>query len=342
MNYSIFELESIDRKKWIEYVSKHEKGTFFHTPYYLDAIGNQPGYTAIALFVLNKSGEIEAFLTGYQQVVRKGLLSGISKRIVVPQLPLYNSENPLRVLLTVFKTKIGKHVVYSEFRAQNADQIFRKVSQAVGLRYVPHFNIVNKCTDLSQSKGSISSSKRRQINKSTKSGVRIEENPNLAQVQAFYDILRDLYVNKVKKPLMDRSYFEFLFSNVNENGFHTKFLLVIYKEKVIGGIVAPISKDRTIHEHYIAGLDYEYKDQYPSVMATWAAIDYASRNGIAIFDFMGAGKPDEDYGVRDFKLKFGGELIEAGRYEYIPNRLKYMAAIKGFEVYQKVFRRSVI
>ena len=32
---------------------------------------------------------------------------------------------------------------------------------------------------------------------------------------------------------------------------------------------------------------------------------------------MGAGKPDEGYGVREFKSKFGGELLEHGRFLYI-------------------------
>ena len=32
------------------------------------------------------------------------------------------------------------------------------------------------------------------------------------------------------------------------------------------------------------------------------------------FNFMGAGKPDVPYGVRNFKSKFGGELVETPRY----------------------------
>ena len=344
MSYSIVELEGIDRKKWNEYVGNHDKGSFFHTPTFLDAIGTQRGYKAIALCALNESGEIEALLTGYQQVVKQGLLAALSKRIVVSQLPLYNDERSLSALLLAFTARIGKNAVYSEFRAQVPDQVFRKVAQCVGMSYVPHYNVINDCSDIEESSKIISESKRRQIKKALKSGVTIEENPSLAQAQEFYGILLDLYENKVKKPLMTRSYFDSLYKNVKDNGiYHAKFLLIVYEENVIGGIVAPVSGNKTIHEHYVAGLDYEYKNQYPSVMATWAALDYATRNGIARFDFMGAGKPDEDYGVRDFKLKFGGELIEAGRYEYVPNRLKYMVAIKGFELYRKLqhFRSKI-
>lgn len=338
MSYKVLEQEKIDRKKWIDYVSSHHLGTFFHTPYYLHAINAQTGYRAIALCIQNESGKIEAILSGYQQQVRGGLLTAISRRIVVPQLPLYDGESFLQALLNEFIDRYGKNAVYTEFRAQVEDKIFMSVTRSMGLDYIPHYNIINRCTNNYDPIKLVSESKRRQIRRAIKSGVVIEDTPSLEQVSDFYVILHDLYVNKVKKPLIDKSYFLTLYSNNGHKEYHTKFLLVLFEGKVIGGIVAPVSGNKAIHEHYIAGLDYEFREQYPSVMATWAAIDYASRNGIALFDFMGAGKPDEDYGVRDFKLKFGGELLEAGRYEFIPSRVKHAIANKGFSLYQKIVR----
>ena len=39
---------------------------------------------------------------------------------------------------------------------------------------------------------------------------------------------------------------------------------------------------------------------------------------------MGAGAPgDGGYGVRDFKAKFGGELVEYGRFRYVANKPLY-------------------
>jgi lipid II:glycine glycyltransferase (peptidoglycan interpeptide bridge formation enzyme) len=54
-------------------------------------------------------------------------------------------------------------------------------------------------------------------------------------------------------------------------------------------------------------------------LATWAGIEYAANHHFDKFDFMGAGKPDESYGVREFKSKFGGTLLEHGRFLYICN-----------------------
>ena len=91
-----------------------------------------------------------------------------------------------------------------------------------------------------------------------------------------------------------------------------------------------------IYEWFVVGMDNEYKSYYPSVMATWAAIDYACSHGIERFDFMGAGAPnDGGYGVRDFKAKFGGELVEHGRFKCVNNKLLYEIGKLGVELLKK-------
>lgn len=69
-----------------------------------------------------------------------------------------------------------------------------------------------------------------------------------------------------------------------------------------------------VYEWFECGLNSEYKEQYPSVMATYAGIQWAKEHGCARYDMMGAGEPGVPYGVRDFKSEFGGEMVEHGRY----------------------------
>ena len=52
-------------------------------------------------------------------------------------------------------------------------------------------------------------------------------------------------------------------------------------------------------------------------------IEYAKANGLPLFDFMGAGKPDANYGVRDFKKEFGGEVVEHGRFLCVRKPILY-------------------
>jgi hypothetical protein len=47
---------------------------------------------------------------------------------------------------------------------------------------------------------------------------------------------------------------------------------------------------------------------------------------------MGAGKPDIPYGVRDFKMEFGGELVEHGRFLCVRKPLLYWIGELGVKI----------
>jgi len=83
-------------------------------------------------------------------------------------------------------------------------------------------------------------------------------------------------------------------------------------------------------------LDLQYKDLFPSVLATWAPIQYACQNGLKYFDFMGAGRPDTDYGVREFKSKFGGKQVSYGRYLRINKPMLYQIGKSGIHLLKKL------
>ncbi len=160
----------------------------------------------------------------------------------------------------------------------------------------------------------LNTNRKRQIKKAIKLGVVTEEAKTENDVKEFYAILKDLYKTKIRKPLFSLEFFQkFIGSSVG------KILLVKFENKIIGGIASPVLPGSAIYELYICGLDQEYKECCPSVMATYAAMEYGYKNGLNRFDFMGAGKPEEDYGVRDFKEKFGGEMVEYGRFIKVKN-----------------------
>jgi lipid II:glycine glycyltransferase (peptidoglycan interpeptide bridge formation enzyme) len=195
----------------------------------------------------------------------------------------------------------------------------------------------------------MSASRRRQIKNGLKSGAEIIEPENLKQLKAFYHILYALYRYKVNKPLPDWSFFSQFYKQTlkhwntetldhknTETQKHNNSVgiirLIQYKDKIIGGILAPIWQNKVIYEWYVCGLDHEYKAQYPSVLATWAAIDYAIENKIETFDFMGVGTPEKDYGVRDFKARFGGDMVNYGRFTRVNNKTLYGIAELGYNV----------
>ncbi len=112
-------------------------------------------------------------------------------------------------------------------------------------------------------------------------------------------------------------------------------VVVFYKNKIIGGGFFLYDK-YTIYNWYRGALDYEYKKQYPSVIADWAIMKYGLENGLENFDFMGAGIKGQKYGVRTYKSRFGGELVEFGRFHIVTNKILYKLGFIALDISKKI------
>jgi lipid II:glycine glycyltransferase (peptidoglycan interpeptide bridge formation enzyme) len=139
-------------------------------------------------------------------------------------------------------------------------------------------------------------------------------------VGEFYSILLDLYKKKVKKPLPPLEFFQKLHQLPSG-----KILVVKHNGHVIGGMAYVFLNKKVGYEWYVCGMDETFKNLYPSELATYAGIQATVDRGCPRFDFMGAGKPDVEYGVRNFKALFGGTLVEHGRFLYTCHPLIYNA-----------------
>ncbi len=220
----------------------------------------------------------------------------------------------------------GLSPIYIETRNFHDYSKWKSVFEANGFAYQPHYDIHVYCNAQHQ----MSEQRIRQVKKALKNGATICEAQSEQEIRDWYRILSPLYRTKVRTPLFSEEFFmQFYREGVG------KYLLVKHQGKVIGGMMCPILDGKAIYEWYVCGLDEEYREQYPSVMATYAAIEYAKRNNLPLFDFMGAGKPDIPYGVRDFKMEFGGQLVEHGRFLCVRKPLLYWIGKMGVKWLKK-------
>lgn len=221
--------------------------------------------------------------------------------------------------------------IYIETRNFNDYSKWKEAFERAGFEYKKHLNFHIDCSDKEAMWERLSETRKRQVRKAIKSGVTIKsEGVSELEIRDFYRILSDLYRTKVKTPLFPEAFF----LDAHRQGI-AKYLLIKHEGKVIGGMMI-VSSSNCVYEWYICGLDAEYKDQYPSVMATWAAMEYANRHGLARFDVMGAGEPDVPYGVRDFKAEFGGKLVEHGRFLYVNKPLLYRFGVWGVHMLKHI------
>jgi len=321
----------IPEEKWQVILRESPHSTPFQTPEFFRLIDGTPGLAAYACAV-ESEGNIAA-LAVIVEFTGRGLTGFFSRRGIIYGGPLVlpGQSEALDSLLDKVSDELSGRTIYLETRNYSDYGLFRAVFVRHGWSYVPYLDIRIRTSDRAAMSSAISSSRRRQIRKAAVNGAEIMEAVSITDVEAFYAILKNHYYKKVRKPLMPWEFFS--------EAFHRKFgrfLLVRHRGTVIGGIYCPVLEGRNIFEFYICGLDREYRDQYPSVMATWAAMDYAASNGIPCFDLMGAGLSGRDYGVREFKARFGGRQEEYGRFLKVNKRLLFMAGKAGITIKSKL------
>lgn len=326
---NIVEDNHIGSKVWTDLVKVSPVATWFQTREAYLFFDGLPFLDAFSIG-LESEGNLRAVTVGY--VIKDGerLKQFLSRRAIIIGGPLLSediTDEELKKMLFAVKERLGHKAIYIETRNFNDYSKWRDVFQECGFGYEQHLNYVVDCVSADKLWSNLKENRKRQIKKALKEGVEIKEATSEEEVRQFYSILSALYSKRVKKPLFDLEFFmTFYRKNLGV------FLLVKYDEHIIGGIMCPILDNRVIYEWFICGEDSSYKAQYPSVMATWAAIDYANKNSISKFDFMGAGKPNEKYGVRDFKSKFGGEMQEYGRFVAVCHPLLYFVGKLGIKV----------
>ncbi len=225
-----------------------------------------------------------------------------------------------KLLLDEIDNNLKKKCLFIEFRHMSNNENLRGIFEKNGYQHYPWFNIIS---DLTQD--TISSAKKRQIKRGLENGATIITATKEKQIRSFYCILRKRY-SSINKPLPPLNFFIRFFHDFCKRGKGT-YLLVEFQNKIIGGIMCLFNKKETIYEWYVASLHKRYRNLYPGVLSTYAAIEYGQKNGFHFFDFMGAGRPSREYGVRDFKLTFGGKLEPTSRWQKINYPFFYKFAL---------------
>ncbi len=282
--------------------------------------------------VVKDSKEI-AILQGYVQKDGGRLKRFFSRRAIVnggPYIADDATDQDVKELLEKCKDSLHKQAIYIETRNFRDYSKYRGLFESCGFVYEPHYDFIINTESLEIAEANLGKSRKRDIRTSLRDGADVVENPTEEQIRAYYDILKDLYENKIGTPLFPYDFFLKLY----HSGL-SKFLLVRYKDEIIGGTVC-VFDDETVYEWFACGKDGLYKNIFPSTLATWSGIRFAAESGRKRFDMMGAGAPgDGGYGVRDFKAKFGGELVEFGRFKYVCNPVLYAIGKLGVAILKK-------
>ena len=342
--------KDIDRAEWSALVKASATGTWFQTPEAFDFFNAQKELFKPFAIAIEKSEsrvesresrELRGVCVGYVTVEKNAMKQFLTRRAIIiggPCLADDATDEEVEELMLAVRRLVVSGLgapIYIETRNFNDYSRWKWAFEKAGFEYVPHLNFHVDCRNKETMWERLSENRRRQVRKA-QATVECLTNEGIGEleVREWYEILKELYRTKVKTPLWTVEFF--LEAYRQKVG---RFILVRHEGKVIGGSMVVMSErvkelgnEGTVYEWFECGLNAEYKEQYPSVMATWAGMQYAQETGCARYDMMGAGEPGVPYGVRDFKSEFGGELVEHGRFLCVNKPMLYQIGKLGVKL----------
>ena len=366
----ILTYEQIDQQQWQTLVDQSPTATWFQTPEAYEFYASNPEEMTPFAVGIEEDGHLVGVIIGYTTQEKSPIKQLLTCRSIIIGGPLLAndiSETALAELLNAVtqckvesvkckgideckvdsvkcndmenssadpnaSTPYTLHPtpIYIESRNFHDYSKWRNIFEANGFAYQSHLNFHVDTSSVEVVDKNLGKSRKRDIRTTIRDGVTPVYQPTIEQVKQYYQILQNLYATKVKTPLFSWNFFEQLHRTE-----HARFILTEYQGRIIGGTVCVELPNRALYEWFACGEDGVYDHIYPSCYATYLGIKYAAESGCQIFDMMGAGKPEEAYGVRDFKAKFGGELVEHGRFLCVRKPLLYKLGKLGVKLLKR-------
>lgn len=334
--YKIVDAESIDRQAWQDYVDRHEQGGVFHTPYMYDALARSSQFIPFDYFAMSSTGEIKAMLAGYTQSVKGGAIRHLSTRAVLLASPIYDSREALSGLIREVKGNLPGKPIYTEVRNSHTLPGYREVMESAGFSWEGHYNIVKELPDDVETLWRQISRKRKDgINKAKKLCYIFEEENTQEAIDTFYSLMRKSY-KRIKLPVPSKDLFQnFL---IEDKGKISKIFQLRDSTGVKISLFSFLHK-HTLYAYYIGtDDDKEFLRKRPVDLFYYKLMTWCIEHELRFFDWMGAGKPGVQYGVRDFKLQYGGELVDYGRLIHVNSPFRYKLGAMGLKLLQKIGR----
>ena len=337
MNFRI--VNSLSEECWRSFVENHPLGNIFHTPDMFQVFQRAKWHTPQIWASIDEDGAIQAILPLVNVALHKGFLHVITTRAIAYGGVLA-SDNPsgkeaLSSLLKEYIHNSAGKALFTELRHLSDVSYLKPVIEQRGFRNEDHLDfLIDLRYSSEQILQNIGSRTRKHIRKGLRKGnVTIDVLTRKEQIIDWYNLVRNTY-QSARVPLADYSLFEAAFDILQPRGM-IRFWLARIGGTNVAASAELLYKDN-IYGWY-GGVDREYADEVPGEMLMWHILKWGAESGYRLYDFGGAGKPNEEYRVRNFKAKFGGMLVCYGRDIYTPHKLLLSISKQGYKLYKKLF-----
>jgi serine/alanine adding enzyme len=326
----------IDANKWSDFVNHHINGNVFHSPEFFSFLEESEGYSPQVIVIEDDQRKLLGILV--YSIIKEytGLFGSLTARSVIWGGPLVEPDNQLEItekILETYDKKIRGKVIYSQFRNLFSLKNQKKIFESKGFKYEEHLDFHNPLNITKDELfNSIHKSRKRNFTKALNKGSEFKELNTNEEIISAYSLIKSTY-DKIKLPCPSEDFFINAHKRLHNNGL-IRYFGAFVNGKLIGTRIV-LTYNKMIYDWY-AGADSNELNKYPNDFLPLSIMLWGIDNGFTLFDFGGAGKPDEHYGVRDHKEKFGGALVEFGRFEKIHKPFLLQISKLGFKFWKVI------
>jgi serine/alanine adding enzyme len=323
--------KKIEENEWSNFVINHHQGNIFQSPEFYKTVLQTNEWSPIILGI-KVNGILEGIIVSVIQSDGIGLKRLFSLRNIVWGAPLVKSHDCIGPLLNYYNKINRNKSNYIQFRNLFDLSTAKSIYEKEGYTFKDHLNIYNNISGESDDiLKRMHKERRRNIKIAQRKGLLFREILSEDELKECYIILTNLY-NKIKLPLPSYNFFLTFHRVLNTYGNIKIFVGIVNDDIVAFRFVLCYKK--CIYDWYAASM-HDYLGYYPNDYLLWKIMEWGNINGYESFDFGGAGSPNKYYGVRDYKIKFGGVLVNYGRYERYNKPIIYKIGKIGLKLYQK-------
>ncbi len=333
---SLLDNWAVLQPRWDQFVEDHPKGSIFHTSQMVRVFQHTKGHRPQALASVTPAGDITALLVGVRVQTLPPPMGRLSSRAIMYAEPLCHehphSMKALSQLVARHDTRMGRSVLFAEVRPLLAPGSERIVLERAGYEYLEYLNYLNDVSlPIEVMWSNLHRNSRYAIRQCEKRGLEVRDVPADIAVDQLYPLLKLSYGHS-GVPLADRSMFDAVVRELPVG--MAKFFAVYDGDTPVAMDVMLAYKDR-VYLWY--GGVARSAEGSPCSLLRWFELQWAHQQGYAICDSGGAGWPNIPYGVRDFKRKFGGDLVQYGRYRKVYSPWTLAVAEKVYNIKRKMF-----
>jgi serine/alanine adding enzyme len=332
--------DRIDERAWRAFLEAQPDSNVFHTPEMCRVFDRARHHRPNVLAATDASGTPVALLTSVEVTLVGGPLRSWTSRAVAYG-GLLSADSSLgregvRSLLASHRRATGRRPLFTELRHVSEASLVRDILDAEGFSHEDHLNYL---IDLDRPEeilwGGLSRTAQQRVRSGQRKGIVIEDVTDELRLEQTYPLLDDVY-KRVGVPFADRSLFQAAMSILHPRGMFRIFSARL-GERIVATRYVLLHRDRIVD--WYAGADRAFASFSPSEILVWQILRWGRERGYGIFDFGGAGRPAEPYGPREFKAKFGGELVNFGRDVLVQAPVRLRVSRSGYAVARRLLRR---